>query len=97
MKVQIGKCMSGKFNSENTDRKILIGKYQPKYTNRKIQIRKCKSENTHRNHTLRKIQIGNMQFGKYKSEKKCQKIQVGRIVGKVKFGTIYDIATLQHS
>ena len=80
--------MSEEYNSENI--------------NRRIQIANYKSKNINRNKSIHKMQVGTIQFGKdkseiYNSENTNRKIQVGRIVGRVPFGTIYDIATLQQS
>ena len=82
-KTKNGEIQAGKYKSINTDREN---------TNQKMLIGKYRSKNE-----IWKIHIGNIQFGKCKSENTCRKIQVGRIVGKVQIGTIYDIATLQRS
>ena len=50
---------------------------------REIHIEKYKSENRRLEIHVEKIHIGNIQFGKYKSENNSRKIQIGRSSRKI--------------
>ena len=65
-----------------------IGKYKSTSTNQKIHI-----GNITRKNTIRRIHNGKHKSESYKSDEQAEKVQIGRTIGKIQIGAIYNIAT----